>query len=723
MKKRIMFLLVLFLMVFSSTSVFAQSDWKIVKDGKTITLSENVVHTEGSSVYLSVKDVGKLLGFDIQIDNHVIIMKKNGVIMKFDYYENSLQNCRNKTYCCYFINGNYYANEFFFQDNLISNVIFSDEKKEILIDTKYSKLLSGFANLVYNDNFIEIKSNEIVDTFNINKEQLVYIEKNCKTSCDIKGSNTGMFKITQVKDISGELKLTEQGETLCNVDIKEFKQGMLGGLKYTKNKREKFYSPLHDKSNIDSEGYVVEYNRGFTIDEIDNFYNYLLEYARLGLVEIGSIDRDSTLNKYDYYISIKDMEIYHKIFNNKNVKLSELDKDEEQTAILLVSIDEKNRIDNMRFFGHFNENNLIDFIQNEYTFKYIKKPDNFSKEISNLKREIYKSYYPSINIDKIVNFKDKELEETIREKIDLKSGTIHVYDLLNVNVITLLNREITCLDGIENMCNLEFVVIDGCKLMDISKLANLDKLEYLYITNVRAADFSTLKNTKNIRELILNNCDIVDMSWVCDMKMLELLDLTKNKIRHIPNLSKQTNLKKLILNENQIVDLEPLKYITSNLEELELIKNNIEDITPVDNLEYLSYLNLSMNKISDLKVFENIDYVESLYLSHNNISDVTPLNYTKIKTLSLDYNNITSIDNLLIGDIELLSLSNNHIKTIHPKIFNKCDKLFYFDLANNQINDNGIGFLYKLKDLMKINMKGNLIEDEVLKQFHNVEYK
>ena len=96
---------------------------------------------------------------------------------------------------------------------------------------------------------------------------------------------------------------------------------------------------------------------------------------------------------------------------------------------------------------------------------------------------------------------------------------------------------------------------------------------------------------------------------------------------------------------------------------------NITDISGVQQLNDLKYVDLSVNMISNIYpfVFADCRYtVTSLNLSYNNLSDLTPLSMMpNLQELDLSFNQISSLQPLMnLTNLRTLRLSGNPLSVM-----------------------------------------------------------
>ena len=137
---------------------------------------------------------------------------------------------------------------------------------------------------------------------------------------------------------------------------------------------------------------------------------------------------------------------------------------------------------------------------------------------------------------------------------------------------------------------------------------------------------------------------------------------------------------------NLISDITPLQSLT-NLTYLDLHCNQISDITPLQSLTNLTYLDLHCNQILDITPLQSCAALTNLNLEKNQISDLTPLqSCAGLTNLNLCSNQILNITPLQsCAGLTHLYLHCNQILDITP--LQSCAGLTHLRLDNNQISD------------------------------------
>ena len=141
------------------------------------------------------------------------------------------------------------------------------------------------------------------------------------------------------------------------------------------------------------------------------------------------------------------------------------------------------------------------------------------------------------------NFPDAKFREQMQSySYDVNSdGFLSDEEISDITNLSLYGREISSLQGIEYLINLEYLHCNtlGIKEFNLSGLLNLKELEWLYNDQIDSLDLSGLQNLESL---------------ICSSNQLTSLDLSKN-----------VNLKKLDLSLER--DLLYLNISNTSLEE------------------------------------------------------------------------------------------------------------------------------------------------------------
>ena len=175
--------------------------------------------------------------------------------------------------------------------------------------------------------------------------------------------------------------------------------------------------------------------------------------------------------------------------------------------------------------------------------------------------------------------------------------------------------------------NLRTAVIEAIELPDSAPLReeHLKWLSLLKVQNSEIGDLTGLEHATNLKVFSACGNQISDLSPLSTLIQIEGLSLCGNPLSDISPLAGLVNLKSLDLGLNPITDVSPLR----NLTKLEILNigsgGKIEDITVLENLVELRYLNADRNRISDIHPLASLENLKELYLRDNHISDYSPL--------------------------------------------------------------------------------------------------
>ncbi|WP_426094068.1 hypothetical protein [Flavobacterium sp. DSR2-3-3] len=91
-------------------------------------------------------------------------------------------------------------------------------------------------------------------------------------------------------------------------------------------------------------------------------------------------------------------------------------------------------------------------------------------------------------------------------------------------------------------------------------------------------------------------------------------------------------------------------------------KGKTKDLTPLQNLNKIKYLDINYSLIDDLTPISNLTEIEELYLLENPLTTIKPICYfKKLKKLKLHYNNLNydDLQSYAFDENEILELKSN----------------------------------------------------------------
>ena len=197
-----------------------------------------------------------------------------------------------------------------------------------------------------------------------------------------------------------------------------------------------------------------------------------------------------------------------------------------------------------------------------------------------------------------------------------------------------------------------------------------------------AGENITQADMANLRSLQASKCRFLKLSelggwgipnrWVCHATN----DTFGPPIRDLTGLEFAINLTELHLGHNRLSNVSALENLT-NLTFLDLgINWLLSNVSALENLTNLTFLNLRGNRISDVSPLKNLTKLIELDIQLNRLSDVSPLkNLTNLRFLDLRDNQISDASPLsALVNLTHLNLRGNQLSDVVPfKCFDKFD--------------------------------------------------
>src|SRR6056297_1757674 len=156
-----------------------------------------------------------------------------------------------------------------------------------------------------------------------------------------------------------------------------------------------------------------------------------------------------------------------------------------------------------------------------------------------------------------------------------------------------------------------------------------------------------------------------------DVEEIISLTATSSNIDNLSGIEYLINLEYLDLWDNQVSDISPLSNLT-NLTSLNFESNQVSDISPLSNLTNLTHLYFGNNQVSDISPLSNLTNLIHLHLSNNQVSDISPLsNLTNLTLLEFCDNQVSEISPLSnLTNLTTLCFGNNQVSDISALVDN-----------------------------------------------------
>jgi len=214
-----------------------------------------------------------------------------------------------------------------------------------------------------------------------------------------------------------------------------------------------------------------------------------------------------------------------------------------------------------------------------------------------------------------------------------------------------------------------------------------------------------------LNRLISERLEITDRNLKkSDLLLLTELEIKDIEIEALTGIRDCINLEKLVLQNCSLSDISELQYLGS-LKYLNIALNpNINNIVPIGHLCDLEVLIASGIIISDIYPLENNAKLNRLYLNNTkNIKDIRPLSsLIELNVLEIYDNQISDLKPLSkLINLERLWCNQNNISDISPIQF--LTRLQYLVISNNSITS--LAPLSGLKDLTILDFSHNEVSD------------
>ncbi|MBM5720732.1 leucine-rich repeat domain-containing protein [Listeria ivanovii] len=230
---------------------------------------------------------------------------------------------------------------------------------------------------------------------------------------------------------------------------------------------------------------------------------------------------------------------------------------------------------------------------------------------------------PPATVDEI--FPDDALAFKVAQKLGVSENTIVTQEQLDtITEMVYVAFEVEDLTGMEYLHNLNTLDLSQNNISTLDSLANLTQLEFLSLNSNKITDITSLMN----------------------LPQLKNLEIGANQITSLPSFENLTNLKILNLSSNQLSDISALKdaqYLTN----LSVSNNHIADISVISNLSQLQLFYGESNQITSIEAFRNNKTLVDFDANFNQITDITPLsNIPTLRSVYIDENQISDFSSL-----------------------------------------------------------------------------
>ena len=257
--------------------------------------------------------------------------------------------------------------------------------------------------------------------------------------------------------------------------------------------------------------------------------------------------------------------------------------------------------------------------------------------------------------DSIVIVNDSLMESTIAcDMPALYEKLTEITRITDVDVNG--NKNITTLDPLIELSELQNLDCSNTNIEDISPIRNLNKINTLDISNTFVSDISDLRYANNIKVLNAENIRLNDIEIIGLYGQLTNLSISGTDVSDISILENCDQLVDLNISGTKVTSLDSIVLPTS-IRFLNISNTDIDDISSIANLENLQVLIIDNTNITDLSPLANFSKLNELQCRNTGVSDIMVLK---------DLQNLVRIycDNTLIDSEKAESFRRENRRTI-----------------------------------------------------------
>lgn len=225
--------------------------------------------------------------------------------------------------------------------------------------------------------------------------------------------------------------------------------------------------------------------------------------------------------------------------------------------------------------------------------------------------------------DSIVIVNDSLVESTIA--CDMPVLYEKLTDITKITDVDVShNKNITSLDPLIELSELEHLDCSNTFVEDISPIRNLNKINMLDISNTMITNISDLRYANNIKMLRADSIRLDNIEIIGLYGQLTNLSITATDVNDVSVLSNCEQLVNLDISGTNVTTLDSIE-LPQTLRFLNLSNTGIADLTPLGNLENLQVLIIDNTQVTDLSPLANLSRLDELQCRNTNISDIMPL--------------------------------------------------------------------------------------------------
>lgn len=164
------------------------------------------------------------------------------------------------------------------------------------------------------------------------------------------------------------------------------------------------------------------------------------------------------------------------------------------------------------------------------------------------------------------------------------------------------------------------------------------------------------------------------------------------------------------ISDGYINDISCLRSL-KNLKQLVIARNEIWDLSPLENLTQLEFLDLSCNPITDISSLRSLTSLRQLYVSSCEISDLSPVyGLSSLEVLHASDNSLSGIDGVnALRNLKAIDVGGNMILDASP--LGELTGLERISIDYNRVSDLNFLRSHSRNKIVKLQFSGNPITD------------
>lgn len=225
--------------------------------------------------------------------------------------------------------------------------------------------------------------------------------------------------------------------------------------------------------------------------------------------------------------------------------------------------------------------------------------------------------------DSIVIVNDSLMESTIA--CDMPVLYEKLTDITKTTEVDVShNKNITTLDPLIELSELQNLDCSNTNVEDISPIRNLNKINALDISSTLITDISDLRYANNIKTLNAENIRLSDIEIIGLYGQLTNLSVAGTDVSDISMLENCEQLVDLNMSSTKVTSLDSI-VLPQSIRFLNLSNTEIDDISNLSNLENLQVLIIDDTYVTDLSPLAGLSKLTELQCKNTSVSDIMPL--------------------------------------------------------------------------------------------------